>query len=113
MNNKGSCHCKKVTFEFDGDITTGLICNCSHCHIKGVVLHFLPKAQVSISGEDNLTTYTFNKNVIQHQFCSTCGVQPFGFATNNGVEMMAINLRAVRAIDLDALEITKYNGKDL
>lgn len=113
MKNKGACHCNKVTFEFDGDVTAGMTCNCSRCHITGIVMHFLPASDVKITGEENLTTYKFNKNIIEHKFCSTCGVQPFGVSDNNGVPTLALNLRAVPAIDIDSLQITKYNGKDL
>jgi hypothetical protein len=113
MKYKGSCHCGKVKFEFDGEVTEGMTCNCSRCHITGTVLHFLPKESVKVEGLENMTTYRFNKNIIAHMFCSTCGVQPFGMANNNGKDMMAINLRAVPEIDLDKIKINKYNGKDL
>lgn len=113
MTNKGSCHCKKVTFEFEGDVTEGMTCNCSHCHIIGTVMHFLPKDKVKITGEENLQSYTFNKNIIQHMFCKTCGVKPFGIGEHDGVKTMAINLRAVPDIDIEKLKINKYNGKDL
>ena len=31
-----------------------------------------------LTGERKLATYTFNKHVIKHRFCKTCGVLPFG-----------------------------------
>jgi hypothetical protein len=114
MKNQGSCHCGAVTFEFNGEVKEGLSCNCSHCDIKGAVLHFLPKQEVAIlSGKDNLTTYTFNKHAIKHQFCNVCGVQPFGFADSPNGEMAAINLRTVPSINIEGITINKYNGKAL
>jgi hypothetical protein len=113
MKYTGACHCKAVTYEFEGEVKEGLTCNCSICHAKGTVLHFLPRANVKVTGEEGMTTYKFNKNTIAHKFCPVCGVQPFGVALNNGVEFMAINLRTVDGLDLDTIKINKYNGKDL
>ncbi len=107
----GSCHCQAVTFEVDGDFTEGMTCNCSHCKRKGVVLAFVPKSQFRLlSGADNLTTYKFNKKVIDHKFCKTCGVQPFGQAGDT----VAINLNCIEDSDLDteSLIIKKVSGKD-
>ncbi len=109
-NYKGSCHCGAVAFKADMELTGGMVCNCSHCHKKGVVLAFVPKSQFTLEkGADNLTEYRFNKKVISHQFCKTCGVQGFGSAG----EQVAINLRCVDEVDLDTLPTQKYNGKDL
>lgn len=110
----GSCHCGAVTFSIEGDIESGLSCNCSHCSRKGMLLAFFPETQFSLlSGEDNLTEYRFNKKVIAHLFCKTCGVQSFGKATNkDGVPTVAINLHCIEGINLETLPITKVNGKD-
>ena len=79
----GSCHCGAVAFTVTADIENGIECNCSYCHIKGLLLSFVPREQVTIlQGEDNLTEYRFNKKHIAHVFCKTCGVQPFGRAGN-------------------------------
>lgn len=32
---------------------------------------------VKLSGQDNLTLYTFNTHVAQHYFCKTCGITSF------------------------------------
>ncbi len=63
------------------------------------------------SGEDALRTYLFNTRKIRHQFCTTCGAQPFAFGTApDGTETCAINLRCVPAVDLDALELQRFDG---
>lgn len=58
-----------------------------------------------------LSTYHFNKEVIAHHFCASCGIAPFSEAVlPNGTEMAAINLRCVPEIDLAALTVTQYDG---
>ena len=112
--HNGSCHCGAVTFTITGEITNGLACNCSYCLRKGTLLAFFPASQFTIqSGEGNLTEYRFNKKVISHLFCKTCGVQGFGRgAAPDGTATVAINVRCVEGIALDTLEIQNYNGKD-
>lgn len=35
MIYKGSCHCGKVAFEVEGELTGAMACNCSICSRKG------------------------------------------------------------------------------
>jgi hypothetical protein len=106
----GSCHCGAVTFEVDADFTEGMTCNCSHCKRKGILLAFVPKSQFRLlTGEDKLTLYHFNKNVIDHLFCQTCGVESYG----QSGETIAINLNCIADEDLDhaSLTISKIDGR--
>lgn len=111
----GSCHCGKVKFEVEIDLSNGISCNCSMCLRKGTVLSFVPEKQFKlISGADNLTDYQFNKKVIHHTFCKTCGVT--AFATGqlpDGTPMKAVNLRCLDGIDLDKVKIQHFEGKNL
>lgn len=111
---EGGCHCGAIRFEAEGDFSSGIECNCSHCDKKGFVLAFVPKADFSLTrGEGAYTTYHFNRGMIDHTFCSTCGVQPFGYGKGpDGSEMAAINLRCVDGLDRSALTIQPVNGKD-
>ena len=50
----------------------------SSCGKKGTLLSFAPAEQFQLqSGEGKMTSYKFNKKVIDHLFCSTCGVTSF------------------------------------
>ena len=72
---------------------------------------FVPRDALRVTaGEDELSTYTFNKHQIRHRFCRVCGTQAFGEGETNGVSMRGVNLRCVPGIDLDALEIQKVDG---
>ncbi|KAG7156999.1 Centromere protein V-like 2 [Homarus americanus] len=52
--------------------------SCSLC-VKKQNKHFIvPFSQFKLlKGHDSLTTYSFNTHAAKHNFCSTCGVQPF------------------------------------
>jgi hypothetical protein len=113
MAYAGSCHCGAVTFEVDSEIPSKAIsCNCSHCRRKGLLLTFQPASAFSLkSGDDSLIDYFFNKKVIRHRFCRTCGCQPFAEGRDkDGNDTRSINLRCVPECDLDALDIQKYDG---
>ena len=65
-----------------------------------------------LTPESELATYTFNKHVIKHRFCKTCGILPFGESTDaKGNAGVAINLRCLENLDLDAVPIMKWDGR--
>jgi hypothetical protein len=115
MMYQGSCHCGRVAFEVDGDLTKVMECNCSHCSRKGYLLWFVPKAKLRLlTPEANLGTYTFNKRVIQHHFCTSCGCAPFGFGVDkSGVPTAAVNVRCLPDVDRSALQVVQVDGKSL
>ncbi|MBM6595938.1 GFA family protein [Microvirga pudoricolor] len=112
--HQGSCHCGAVTFEVETDLEQVIACNCSHCGRKGLWLAFTPRGAMTItSGEDNLATYTFNTHTIQHRFCKTCGVQPFGEGkAPSGMDTAAINVRCLTDVDLSAIEPVPVDGRN-
>src|ERR1035437_8738798 len=75
----GSCHCGQIKFEVDGELPSATACNCSICQCKGALMWFVPRAQLRLlTPPEAMRSYTFNKHVIQHHFCPTCGIHPFG-----------------------------------
>lgn len=112
MLHKGSCHCGKVQFKAEGEFDSVVECNCSHCSRKGYLLWFLPREKLTLHDDDNsLSTYTFNKHAIKHQFCTHCGCAPFGFATHNGVDTVALNVRCLEDIDLASIKRNFVDGR--
>ena len=111
----GGCHCGAVRFEADVDTSSGIECNCSYCSKSANLLAFTGADQFrQTAGEDSLTDYRFNKNVIAHLFCANCGIGAFGRGKGpDGQETAAINLRCVDGIDLDAVERKPFNGAAL
>ena len=111
----GSCHCGKVRYEVALDLSGGpvMACNCSMCGRKGTLLTFVPSEHFKLlTGEDALTHYHFNKRVIDHSFCSTCGVTSFARGTNprDGKPMVAINARCLEGVDTQALAVKHFDG---
>lgn len=108
----GSCHCGAVRFEATADLTSTMTCNCSICRRTGTVLTFVPSEGFTlIAGTGNLSDYQFNKKVIHHLFCKTCGVRAFGRGTGpDGREMVAINARCLDGVDVADLTPHRFDG---
>jgi hypothetical protein len=110
---QGSCHCGQVRFEVDGELTSAMDCNCSICQRKGSLLWFVPRPQLRLlTPPEALRSYTFNQHAIQHQFCPTCGIHPFGEGTDpKGNAMAAINVRCLEEVDVYAIPVHHYDGR--
>lgn len=113
MTYQGSCHCGRIAFEADGELKGVMACNCSICQRKGALMWFLPREKLTLkTPEADLSTYTFNKHVIQHHFCGTCGMHPFGVGVDpKGNKMAAINVRCLEGVDLEKLPVQHYDGR--
>lgn len=111
--HKGSCHCGAVRYHVETDLKQVIACNCSNCGRNGYLLNFVPATQFTLEqGEENLTDYQFNKKIIHHLFCKTCGVHSFCRGKGpDGSEMIAINARCLEDIDPSQLNVTPFDGK--
>jgi hypothetical protein len=113
MAYEARCHCGAVTVAIDADLPEkAVVCNCSHCSAKGLVLAAVPGSSVQVrSGDEALKTYRFNTRKIDHRFCRECGTQPFSQGKGpDGSPMAMINLRCVPEVDLDAIEKMPFDG---
>lgn len=115
MIYKGSCHCGQVAFEVEGELTQVMECNCSICSRKGSLLWFVPRDKLRLLAPENpISTYTFNKHLIKHRFCPTCGMHPFGEGADpSGNRMAAINVRCLEGVDLSSLQVKNFDGRSL
>jgi len=115
MKYRGSCHCGKISFEVEGDLNGAMACNCSMCSRKGSLLWFVPSEQLHLhAAENDLGTYTFNKHVIKHRFCRTCGIHPFGEGVDaKGNQTAAVNIRCLEGIELDKVPVQHFDGRSL
>jgi hypothetical protein len=110
----GGCHCGRIAFEVEGDFKQAVDCDCSLCRRRGGLLAFVPRGNMKLKTPvQNLSTYKFNKQVIQHHFCSICGTAPFSEGeSKNGEKSAMVNLRCIPDFDLDSLEIIKFDGRN-
>jgi len=115
MIYKGSCHCGRTAFEVEGELAGVMDCNCSICSRKGSLLWFVPRDKLRLlTPEANLATYTFNKHVIRHRFCPTCGIHPFGKGADPaGNRVAAINVRCLEGVELASLPVKHFDGRSL
>ena len=111
----GGCQCGKVRYEVDAEIGEVMVCNCSRCGRLGSLLTFVPARDFKlISGETAMTEYQFNKHLIHHLFCSTCGIQSFARGKGrDSAEMVSINVRCLDGVDVDSLKVKKFDGRSL
>lgn len=109
----GGCQCGAVRYQVTADLDQTITCNCSRCGKLGSILTFSPAEGFHlVGGENELTEFRFNKHVIHHLFCKTCGIQSFARGTGpDGREMVAINARCLDGVEPDALKPQKYDGR--
>jgi hypothetical protein len=109
----GSCQCGAVTFHADLTLDGAVTCNCSRCQRLGSVLVFTPRDKFTLdTGTDSLTEYKFNRNVISHLFCKTCGIESFAYASGpDGTPMAAVNANCLEGVDPRALKAHHYDGR--
>jgi hypothetical protein len=112
-NYIGSCHCGTIRFEVNGTVDSALSCNCSICYRRGSLLWFVPRDNLILkTPKASARTYTFNKHVIKHHFCPTCGIHPYGEGTDpQGNAMAAVNLRCLDNLDLSGVPVHNFDGK--
>jgi hypothetical protein len=111
QTHRGSCHCGRVTFELDADITHAVECNCSICRRAGALWHGASDAQLRIqSGESELILYQFNTMTAKHYFCRHCGIHPFSRPRLNPA-IWVVNLRCIGDIDLKSVKTQLFDGE--
>lgn len=112
---KGSCHCGQVAFTAKIDLEKpSITCNCSMCGRAGTMLAFIPLSDFTLErGEHNLQSYKFNKHVIDHLFCKTCGIKSFAYGAGPSGPMVAINVRCLDSVDATKITTTHYDGASL
>jgi hypothetical protein len=113
MKYKGSCHCGRIAFEVEGDLKGAMACNCSMCQRKGSLLWFVPRDRFTLlTAREDMGTYLFNKHVLEHQFCPTCGIHPFAEGVDpKGNEMAAVNVRCLEGIELGSVPVQHFDGR--
>jgi len=111
MIYQGSCHCGQITFEVETeDHLQAVDCDCSIYAKRGYLHLIVPKSKFKLlSGQDQLTTYTFNTGIAKHTFCKICGIKPF-YTPRSNPDGLDVN---VHCLDPQPSEITvtRFDGR--
>lgn len=113
QTHTGGCSCGAVRFEADMSLDGLIACNCSNCGKKGLILGFVVPEQFRLTAGDDAThEYLFNKHVIRHQICRTCGTEAYARGQRpDGTQMVAVNARCIDDIDVEALNPRPFDGR--
>ncbi|RMF44933.1 MAG: GFA family protein [Deltaproteobacteria bacterium] len=107
---KGSCHCGRVTFELDCDLSTAVRCNCSICRRKGTPMALAADGSFRLTGgEDDLATYQFHTGRARHFFCRNCGIYTHHNPRSNP-KLVRVNAGCLEGVDPLALETELIDG---
>ena len=117
---QGSCHCGKIRFETDLDLTQGSgKCNCSYCwKVRAWTMGIKPDAFRLLSGKEDAREYGFREGSTNHHvFCSHCGVRvyTYGYVEQIGGDYVAIQLSTLDDLspaELVAAPVQHMNGRD-
>lgn len=111
--HKGGCHCGRVRFEAQAPARVDATdCNCSICRKSGFLHMFVSRENFRlVTGEDVLTTYTFNTGVAQHYFCSICGVKSF-YVPRSHPEGFSVNVNCLDEGTVKSLDVKPFDGRN-
>ena len=111
MKYSGSCHCQRIKFSCEFELSQPTLCNCSYCEKRHAVLHIIDDIKIQ-EGNHNLSCYRFNKLKGARYFCRYCGI--FIYSTPpKPVYPYAINLCTLDACDWRDIELNYFDGKIL
>jgi hypothetical protein len=113
VTHRGGCHCGRVRFEALAPAKVEVSdCNCTICSKSGY-LHLIVRAEdfTLLSGNDVLTTYTFNTGTAKHLFCSICGIKSF-YVPRSHPDGFSINARCLDPGTIESLTVRPFNGQE-
>ncbi len=64
-----------------------------------------------ISGQESLTTYTFNTGAAQHTFCKHCGIKAF-YTPRSNPDGFSVNLRCLDRTHVESIEVEIFDGQN-
>jgi hypothetical protein len=110
ITHRGGCHCGRVRFEVDAPRKIeALDCNCSICRMTGFLHLIVPAARFRLlSGDEDLTDYTFNTGAAKHRFCRHCGIKSF-YVPRSHPDGIDVNVRCLDPGTVASLRVTPFD----
>jgi len=113
VTHTGSCHCGAVRFEVDAPADLEVSeCNCSICSRSAYLHLIVPRSRFRLlSGDDNLSTYTFDTHEAKHLFCKTCGIKSF-YIPRSHPDGISVNVRCLEDSTIRSMQVEFFDGKN-
>src|SRR6478609_4238166 len=113
VTHSGGCHCGRVRFEVAAPAhITVSACNCSICTKAGYRHLLVPADRFRLlSGQDALTSYSFNTHAAKHMFCSVCGIKSF-YVPRSHPDGFSVNARCLDEGTLEITSIKQIDGRN-
>jgi hypothetical protein len=115
----GSCHCGKIKFEANLDLTQGTSkCNCTFCRKNSYwSIRTTMEDFKLLEGYDSIVKYANNPHIGYYAFCNHCGTMPFGVSqktdwTVEGASIKVSSLDDISIQEINSMPIKYYNGID-
>ena len=111
--HSGSCHWDRSRSRSKARSRAGWPATARCASARGSLLWFVPRTAMRVAaGEDALATYTFNKHVVRHRFCPTCGDPPVRRGRRPGWHRDGRDQPALhRGHRPEAVPVTHYDGR--
>lgn len=110
---EGSCHCGRARFRATLDLSESIVCDCSICTMKGTIASRVEDSDFELlSSLDELSLYTFNKNIAKHYFCPKCGIHPF-HRPRSSPDMWGVNIRCLTGVQISDVDPRPVFGSKL
>lgn len=112
--HRGGCHCGRVRFEVEAPARLDVLaCDCSMCARLGGYWHLIVERDAFrlLSGEDVLTTYSFNTGVAKHTFCSVCGIKSF-YTPRSHPDRVSVSARCLDPETVEGVNVTPFGGSE-
>jgi hypothetical protein len=114
QTHKGSCHCGKVRYEVEADLTRGgTRCNCTVCTKLSVMGGLVkPSAFKLVAGEESLSYYEWGMRVAKRFFCKHCGTHCYGKGHLDvlGGDFVSVNYNTLDDADPAMLKVAYWDG---
>jgi hypothetical protein len=109
----GGCHCQAIRFKAKvADDIVILKCNCSVCSMTGFEHLVVPHQDFELlSGQTELSTYTFNTGQAKHLFCKICGIKSF-YQPRSHPDCWSINTHCVDDFIASEWAHQDFDGKN-
>ena len=113
IKHAGGCHCGRVRFEVFAPARMPVSdCNCTICSKTGYLHLLVPADRFNLlSGEEWLSTYTFNTGTARHRFCKVCGIKSF-YVPRSHPDGFSVNARCLDAGTVHELIVSQVDGQE-